>query len=402
MSIRKKLTDVYRIIGADGHHLLFDLKTNEFKFKVNGFEVWQGTDLSVPNTFSLVSHGDPNNGIHYLQGIAKTDKLEVLGTATIDNLAINNLSLRGKSSEFNKLSRFFMSKQDALDSVASGDYVPTPGTVNAVLILGQGIMIYSFDLLDFVHISQFIHAGDQANKYIDLDGVNDYIEFNNAGDALDFTKDFTIGVTLLGLTGPASAGKMTIFSRGGVHITLNAQAGSTNWGLYVTSNNDLYNTANRAQANTWYAPSEFSRLLFVYTASDRKLKYFIGDPSTGSFAQRANLSIPQSMVDGQDINGGLCIGRGWSGTGGATFSGINWHGGVNNLVISDIPFTGPHLTEYFQTGEEFTEMELYSDVLAYCKLGEDVYPNVSDEKGLLTGGELINGAADDFKDIPTE
>ena len=89
MSIRKKLTDIYRIIGADGHHLLFDLKTNEFKFKMNGFEVWQGTDLSVPNTFSLVSHGDPNNGIHYLQGIAKTDKLEVLGTATVGGNAIS-------------------------------------------------------------------------------------------------------------------------------------------------------------------------------------------------------------------------------------------------------------------------------------------------------------------------
>jgi hypothetical protein len=150
------------------------------------------------------------------------------------------------------------------------------------------------------------------------------------------------------------------------------------------------------------APSDFSRLLFVYTASDKRLKYFIGDPSTGSYAQRGNLAIPQTMVDGQNITGGLCIGKKWAGQGGSGFSGVNWHGGLNNLIVSNIAFTGPHLVEYFQTGEEFTSMELYSDVVAYAKLGEDTFPNVTDEKGLLTGGQLVNGTEADFKDIPSE
>lgn len=65
-------------------------------------------------------------------------------------------------------------------------------------------------------------------------------------------------------------------------------------------------------------------------------------------------------------------------------------------------FTGPHLTEYFQTGEAFTAMELYADVTAYAKLGEDTYPNVTDEKGNLTGGTLVNGTEGDYKEIPTE
>lgn len=322
--------------------------------------------------------------------------------ATIQTLAVDTLSLRGKGNEFNKFSRMFKSKTEALESVASGDYNPTEGQINAVIVLSEGIMIYSFDLQDFVHISQFAGAGNQANRYIELDGVNDYIEFTGAGDVLDFTKDWSIGVTLVGVTGASTAKNMTLFGRGGVQITLKAQAGSSNWGLYVTSDNDLYNAAKRAQANTWAAPSDFSRLLFVYSATDKRLKYFVGDPSSGVFAQRANLAIQQSMIDGQNINGGLCIGKSWSGPGGANFSGINWHGGVNNLLVSDIAFTGPALTEYFQTGEEFASMELYSDVVAYAKLGEDTYPNVVDTKGLLNDGALINGTEADFVDIPTE
>ena len=322
--------------------------------------------------------------------------------ATLQTLAIDKLMLRGKGNEFNGFGRMFKSKQEANEAVASGDYDPIEGQVNAVLVLSEGIMIYSFDLADFVHISEFVAAGNQANRYIELDGVNDYIEFTNAGDVLDFTKDWTIGVTLVGVTGPASAKNMTLFGRGGVQINLKAQAGSTNWGLYVTSDNDLYNAAKRAQANTWYAPGDFSRILFVYTAADKRLKYFLGDPATGTYAQRANLSIPQSMVDGQNISGGLCIGKEWTGVGGSGFSGINWHGGLNNLIVSDMAFTGPHLVEYFQTGEAFTAMELYADVTSYAKLGEDTFPTVTDEKGVLTGGALVNGTAEDFKDIPTE
>lgn len=325
--------------------------------------------------------------------------------ATIQTLAIDQLKLRGKGNEFNGFGRMFKSKAEANEAVASGDYNPVEGQQNAVLVLSEGIMIYSFDLNDFVHISEFVAAGNQANRYIDLDGVNDYIEFSTIGastdNILDFTKDWSIGVTLVGVTGPSSLKNFTLFSRGGVHINLKAQQGSSNWGLYVTSNNDLYNTDKRAQANTWAAPSDFSRILFTYDAATKRLKYFLGDPSTGTYAQKANLAIPQTMVDGQDITGGICIGKEWSGTGGSGFSGYNWHGGLNNLIVSNIEFTGPHLVEYFQTGEAFTAMELYSDVTAYAKLGEDTYPNVTDEKGNLTGGQLYNGTAEDFKDIPT-
>lgn len=324
----------------------------------------------------------------------------------LKTLGVDTLSLRGKGTEFNSFSRLFKSKEEALQAVIDGDYVPQAGVTNAVIIVSEGIMIYSFDLQDFVHISEFVSAGNQANRYIKLDGVNDYIEFptieTGAQNVLDFTKDWSIGITLVGVTGYQTATNMTLFSRGGVHITLKAQQGSTNWGLYVTSNNSLYNAGLRAQANTWQAPAYFSRLLFTYSATDKRLRYFIGDPSTGAYVQRANLAISQTMIDGQDITGGLCIGKAWSGEGGSNFSGHPWNGGLNNLLIADITWNATAQTEFFQSGEEFVNMELYDDVVAYAKLGEDTYPNVSDEKGNLTGGQLVDGTAEDFVDIPTE
>ena len=253
-------------------------------------------------------------------------------------------------------------------------------------------------------------AGYQADNYIQLDGVNDHIDLPTLGgatdDLLDFTKEWSLGITLVGVDAPSSAKKMTLFSRGGVHITLLAQQGSTNWGLYVTSDNDLYNTTKRAQANTWYAPGDFSRILFTYNPTTKYLKYYLGDPSTGSYGQRANLSISQTMIDGQNITGGIKIGAEWTGVGGSNFSGYHWDGGVNNFIASDMVFTGPFLDEYFQdvsgdpdapSSDSFTTAEYYDDVIAFCKLGEDTYPNVVDTLGNITNGELIGGTEDDFK-----
>ena len=89
---------------------------------------------------------------------------------------------------------------------------------------------------------------------------------------------------------------------------------------------------------------------------------------------------------------------------------MNWDGGVNNLIGSDIEFTGSFIEEYFQNqsnnpespDEFFTGAEFYPDLSFYCKLGEDSYPQVTDDKGFLTGGELFNGSPEDFKDIPTQ
>lgn len=320
--------------------------------------------------------------------------------ATLQTLAVNELSFRGAGNEFNKFSRLFKSLDEARASYASNDYDPVEGQLNLVIVAGQGIMYFSFDLEDFVLITEFNAAGNQANRYIELDGVNDYIEFTGATggseNALDWTKDFTIGVTLVGLQSGSDSKFISLFSNGNNFISL--RRGGGNWGLYVTSNGNGYQHG----ANTWFAPSDFTRFLFTYNATTKRLKWIAGDPSTGSFAQKANLLVQDSVISGNSPDGKLCIGKYHDSSAGSTFDLHYWDGGLNNLLVSDMEFTGPHLTEYFQTGEEFTAMELYSDVTSYAKLGEDTFPTVTDEKGALTGGALVNGTADDFKDIPEE
>ena len=318
-------------------------------------------------------------------------------------LGIDNLSMRGSGTDFNTLSRFFVSKEDGLSAIASGSYVPTPGTNNAVIVLGEGIMIWDFELEDFVLISEVASAANQSPKYIELDGANDYISFptlaGGSEDVLDFSKDWSIGCTFVGVEPGSDAKNMCLFRNGG--CSLNLKRGGSNWGLYITSDDNLFDVATRAQANTWYAPGDFSRVLFTYSVATGRVKYYLGEPSTGVFAMRANVAIPASMVSGQSVGTELQIGQSWSGTGGSNFSGFNWDGGVNNLIVADTELTGPQVTEYFQTGEDFTTHEYYPDLTSYCRLGEDTYPNVVDDKGNMTGGVLVNGAADDFKDVPT-
>ena len=313
----------------------------------------------------------------------------------IDILGINTLALRGKGTEFNRFSRFFQSVDDARESVATGDYVPTPGLTNAVLILGIGIAIYSFDLEDFVAIQDLAAAGNQASRYIELDGANDYIEFTSlqggTENVLDWSKDWSIGLTLVGLTETTSDNKlMTLFSNGNNAIFL--RRGGTNWGMYVTGDANLQHGAN-----TWYAPTATSRLLSTYDASTYRLKYYLGEPASGTYALRANLLVNANTRVNQ-VGNSLCIGKGVNTNLGTS---ALWDGGVNNLIISDQVLVGPQVDEFFQTGEAFTEHEYYADLTTYARLGEDTYPNVVDTKSNATG-VLVNGAANDFVDIPTE
>ena len=55
----------------------------------------------------------------------------------LENLAVDKLSLRGLGNQFNSFERLFQSKADALQAVATGDYVPEAGKLNSVLIGGE-------------------------------------------------------------------------------------------------------------------------------------------------------------------------------------------------------------------------------------------------------------------------
>lgn len=315
-------------------------------------------------------------------------------TNIIDVLGINTLALRGKGTEFNRFSRFFQSIDDARESVSTGDYIPTPGLTNAVLIMGIGIAVYSFDLNDFVAIQDLVAAGNQASKYIELDGANDYIEFtglqNGTENVLDWNADWSIGLTLVGLTETTGDSKlMTLFSNGSNAIFL--RRGGTNWGMYITGNANYQHGAN-----TWYAPNSTSRILFTYEVATRRLKYYLGDPASGTYAMRANLAVSSSVYTPNSKGTSLCVGKGVNTNLGTS---ALWDGGVNNLIISNTVLVGPQVDEFFQTGEDFTTHEYYSDLTTYARLGEDTYPEVVDSKGNATG-TLVNGAENDFVDVP--
>ena len=274
------------------------------------------------------------------------------------------------------------------------------GQANAVIVLGVGIMVYSFDLAKFVNISEFSAAGNQANKYIELDGANDYVEMTTIGaaaaDVMDLTKSWSIGVTLVGYQEGTDNHKIALFSRGGIIITLNR--GGSNMGPYVSAANDLY-TGPHAEANNFHGVGQFDRLLFVNDAATGRLKMYVGTPE-GAYAERANLAVTDAMRTGQILGTSICIGKGFDGPGGATFDGANWDGGLNNVIGMARAMVGPEITEYFQSGDNFDTMEFYPDLAFHLKMGEDTFPAVTDEKGNLTGGSLVNGTAEDFRDIP--
>ena len=238
----------------------------------------------------------------------------------------------------------------------------------------------------------FMSLTESPPAFIELDGVNDYIQFtgltNGSENVLDWTKDWSLGVSLhgLGSEGSSDSKYVTLASNGTNAMYL--RRGGTNWGFYVGSG-----TVN-AGANTWVAPTSNSRLLFTYSATDKRLKYFLGDPTTGSFNQRANYLVSSAQLAANAPSGTLYLGK--SIQTGTHYTAVNWDGGVNNLILSNTQLRGPQLTDYFLPGEDFPSREFYPDLTTWAKLGEAVYPTVTDEKGNANGGILVNGASNDF------
>ena len=100
---------------------------------------------------------------------------------------------------------------------------------------------------------------------------------------MDWTKDWSLGLTLQGLEDVAAEVnyKLVLLAADKSAIALQwggAPTGTTNWRLYCTSNDSLFDSDTRAQANTWYSPTPTSRLLFCYSASGARLKYYLGQP----------------------------------------------------------------------------------------------------------------------------
>ena len=123
-------------IRSQGAHLLFQTDTNEFKYKLNDVEAWQGTKTSAANTMRFVAFGNNTDGIHEFMGTLKnvgnveTDgNISVGGTVDGRNVAndgakVDNLVARYKSLAFG----------DAGSATDFGDVIKAGANVFSVIL----------------------------------------------------------------------------------------------------------------------------------------------------------------------------------------------------------------------------------------------------------------------------
>ena len=236
-------------------------------------------------------------------------------------------------------------------------------------------------------------VGQASNAYIHFDGSNDYVEFTAKGAAnanlLDWTGEWTIGMTLTEFEVKSDQKFFTLFSSGSNAIML--RRGAANHGLYVTGNNGV----TKIGANTWHAPNAGGKVLFTY--ADNRLKYYIGNVD-GSYALRANYLVNVANIGGNTPGDNFCVGK--RVTSNNVGESLMFHGGANNLIVAAEALGGPLVEEYFGVNEVYDESSFYADLTSWAKMGEDPYPNVVDQKGAMTGGELLYGTEDDFVEIP--
>ena len=240
-------------------------------------------------------------------------------------------------------------------------------------------------------------VGQFSNSFIRFDGSNDYVEFTDKGAGnsglLDWTEDWTIGVTLTEFDIASDQKFITLFSSGQNAILL--RRGGANHGLYLTGNDG----ANKAGINTWYTPNAGGKLLFANDGGAGFLKYYIGNVD-GSFALRGVVNIATATLGNNNPGANFCVGKKVGNN--AVAESLNFHGGMNNLITADEAFANasPMIAEYFGVSETYDQASFYPDLSSWVKMGEDIYPEVTDEKGVMTGGSLVDGTEDDYVEIP--
>ena len=236
-------------------------------------------------------------------------------------------------------------------------------------------------------------AGQSANAYIHFDGSNDYVEFSGgATGLLDWDEDWTVGINLVEFEVKSDGKFITLFSSGQNAILL--RRGGSNHGLYLTGNDG----ANKAGINTWYAPNQGGKLMFVNDGTTGFLKYYIGNVD-GTYSLRGVVNLASATLGNNNPGTNFCIGKRVSNN--AVAESLMFHGGMNNVITADEPFANasPIIAEYFGVNETYDESSFYADLTSWVKMGESTFPEVTDEKGVMTGGALIDGNEDDFVEI---
>jgi len=282
-------------------------------------------------------------------------------------------------------SRFIFERSDRGSWVRNGDKFLVPSAE-----------FDNFKTLALARLSTVLDVvGQVSNSYIHFDGSNDFVEFSAKGTAnaglLDWTQDWSIGMTLVEFDVKSDGKFVTLFKSGDNAIML--RRGGSNHGLYVTGNDG----ATKIGANTWYAPNAGGKILFAYYKDFSRLRYYIGNVD-GTYALRASYVVNVGAIGGNTPGSEFSIGK--RATNNNVAESLMFHGGANNVIVAAEPLEGPYVQEYFQVNEDYDQASFYPDLTSWVKMGEDTYPTVSDTLNTMSGGELIGGNENDFVPIP--
>ena len=215
------------------------------------------------------------------------------------------------------------------------------------------------------------------DAFIRMDGVNDYISLSGTGAIMDYTASWSVACEIVELPSITTDAKfMTLFRSGNNALTL--RRGGSNWGFYAAAG---YYSAG--QANTWYAPSAGSKVLF--TCNGNKLAYWLDG------VRRANVTI-NSNYPSLHVNDSIDFGRG--GINFAQGQVVDFEGGIDNLLFTNGVLSNAQIAEWF-AGGDVTQHSYYSSSRDFVPCGEGTFPNVVGEKSNVTGS-LVNGTSDDF------
>lgn len=305
------------------------------------------------------------------------------------------LSVRGAGSEYHKLCGIYRSKAEANAAVTDG-HITLGNTLNLALVAGHGLMLYSKDMETWISAKDWTGFAIAADSYIALDGDNDYFKFTGgsaeATSILDWSKDWSLGMTVVDFSDMGDNKRMTVASNGGNHLTL--QRGHGQDAFYISGDNGVTSHG----ANVWYNLDDNRRILFIYNSTTRRIRYLVGD-GEGGYNQRADLNIDQ----GVGVGGGAGTPDNTLSFGKGEGMFVNFHGAVDKVITRDAQMSDVQVAEFFSNLErDYTQLSFYGDLTSYINAGEDAYPLVTDAKGALTGGEMFGGSAASFKLTPTE
>ena len=213
--------------------------------------------------------------------------------------------------------------------------------------------------------------------FVRLDGVNDYISLSGTGSILDYTSSWTVACEIVEMPSNTTDAKFMPFFRSG-NNALTLRRGGSNWGFYAAAG--YYSVG---QANTWYAPSAGSKVL--WRCDGNYISYFLDG------VRRATVSI-NSNYPSLHTNDSIDFGRG--GINFAQGTVVDFEGGIDNLLFTNDVLSDAQVAEWF-AGGDVTTHSYYSSARDFVPCGEGTFPNVVGEKSNVTGS-LVNGTSDDF------